>query len=100
MKRRAFATKNDGMAKVLAAEQKNDDETKSFCDKELTKTDGEKADTEEAIASSTAMVEEMTDQSATIGEEIASLQKEIKALDKAVAEATEQRKEEHEDTWP
>jgi len=86
------------MVKVLGAEQKSDDETKIFCDKELTKTDGEKADTEEAIASSTAMVEELTDQSATMAEEIASLQKEIKALDKAVAEATEQRKEEHEDS--
>jgi len=88
----------DGMVKVLGEEQKSDDETKSFCDKELAKTDGEKADTEEAIASSTAMIEEMTDQSATLAGEIASLQKEIKALDKAVAEATEQRKEEHEDS--
>jgi len=88
----------DGMVKVLGEEQKNDDETKTFCDKELSKTDAEKADTEEAIASSTAMIEEMTDQSATLSEEIASLQKEIKALDKAVAEATEQRKEEHEDS--
>merc|ERR1719265_1837442 len=33
-----------------------------------------------------------------LAEEIASLQKEIKTLDKAVAEATEQRKEEHEDS--
>merc|ERR1719321_629961 len=40
----------------------------------------------------------MTDESATLAEEIDSLQKEIKALDKAVAEATEQRKEEHEDS--
>jgi chromosome segregation ATPase len=88
----------DGMVKVLGEEQKNDDETKTFCDKELAKTDGKKSDTEEAIASSTAMIEEMTDQSATLKDEIASLQKEIKALDKAVAEATEQRKEEHEDS--
>jgi septal ring factor EnvC (AmiA/AmiB activator) len=88
----------DGMVKVLGEEQKTDDETKSFCDKELAKTEGEKKDTEDAIESSTAMIEEMTDQSATLAEEIASLQKEIKELDKAVAEATEQRKEEHEDS--
>merc|ERR1719463_231562 len=37
----------------------------------------------------------MTEESATLASEIASLQKEIKALDKAVAEATEQRKTEH-----
>merc|ERR1719163_1034377 len=42
-----------------------------------------------------AMIEEMTDESATLADEIASLQKEVKTLDKAVAEATEQRKEEH-----
>merc|ERR1719375_1768979 len=37
----------------------------------------------------------MTEESATLSSEIASLQKEIKDLDKAVAEATEQRKTEH-----
>merc|ERR1719421_1947278 len=37
----------------------------------------------------------MTEESATLASEIASLEKEIKDLDKAVAEATEQRKTEH-----
>merc|ERR1719486_1485251 len=37
----------------------------------------------------------MTEESATLASEITSLQKEIKDLDKAVAEATEQRKAEH-----
>merc|ERR1719174_1505144 len=37
----------------------------------------------------------MTEESATLASEITSLQKEIKDLDKAVAEATEQRKTEH-----
>merc|ERR1719335_1511168 len=50
----------DGMVKVLGEEQKDDDATKSYCDKEMSKS-----------------------------------QKEVKDLDKAVAEATEQRKEEH-----
>jgi DNA repair exonuclease SbcCD ATPase subunit len=88
----------DGMVKVLGEEQKGDDEQKAFCDAELAKTDTSKTETEEAIASSTAMIEEMSDESATLADEIASLQKEIKDLDKAVAEATEQRKEEHEDS--
>merc|ERR1719155_219205 len=64
----------DGMTSVLKEEQKNDDAQKAFCDKDL-----------EAAASEVA------------SEEIAALQKDIKALDKAVAEATEQRKEEHSD---
>merc|ERR1719163_2309793 len=87
----------DGMTKVLGEEQKDDDATKSYCDKEITKSEGEKKDTEEAIATSEAAIEEMTDESATLADEIKSLQKEVKDLDKAVAEATEQRKEEHEE---
>merc|ERR1719405_149672 len=85
----------DGMVKVLGEEQKDDDATKAYCDKEFEKTSQEKADTEKAIATSTAAIEEMTDESATLTDEIKSLQKEVKELDKAVAEATEQRKEEH-----
>merc|ERR1719333_1377693 len=83
------------MVKVLGEEQKEDDDTKSYCDKEIRNSEGEKADTEEAIATSEAAIEEMTDESATLADEIKSLQKEVKDLDKAVAEATEQRKEEH-----
>merc|ERR1719146_9363 len=85
----------DGMVKVLGEEQKDDDATKSYCDKEITKSEEEKADTEEAIAQSEAGIEEMTEESSTLSSEIADLQQEIKNLDKAVAEATEQRKDEH-----
>merc|ERR1719247_3527558 len=87
----------DGMVSVLKEEQSDDDSTKAFCDKDLEKSAAEKKDTEEAIAASEAFIEETTAESAATAEEIASLQKEIKGLDKAVAEATEQRKEEHAD---
>merc|ERR1719240_75702 len=85
----------DGMVKVLGEEQKDDDATKSYCDKELKKSEDEKADTEEAIASSEAAIDEMTEESATLADEMKRLAKEVKEMDKAVAEATEQRKEEH-----
>merc|ERR1719352_465608 len=85
------------MVTVLGKEQEDDDTQKDFCDKDLAKSEAEKASTEDAIASSEAAIEEMTAASATLASEIASLTKEIKALDKAVAEATDQRKEEHED---
>merc|ERR1719327_2218372 len=85
----------DGMVKVLAEEQKTDDETKAFCSKEISTKDAEQKDTEEAIAQSTAAIEEMTESSSTLASEMAALQKEIKDLDKAVTEATEQRKTEH-----
>merc|ERR1719456_862678 len=85
----------DGMVKVLGEEQKEDEETKAFCSAELDKSEKSKADTEDAIAQSEASIEEMTEESSTLTSEIADLQAEIKALDKAVAEATEQRKDEH-----
>merc|ERR1719271_1820295 len=77
----------DGMVTVLGKEQEDDDTQKDFCDKDLAKSEAEKASTEDAIASSEAAIEEMTASSESLAE--------VKALDKAVAEATEQRKEEH-----
>merc|ERR1719478_946290 len=85
----------DGMEQVLKEEQSDDDSTKAFCDKDLEKSAAEKKETEEAVASSEAFIEETTAESAATADEIKELQKEIKVLDKAVAEATEQRKEEH-----
>merc|ERR1719453_1715437 len=87
----------DNMSTLLGKEQADDDAQKSFCDKDFAKSADEKKATEEAIAASAASIAEMTDASATLASEVATLQDEIKALDKAVAEATEQRKEEHED---
>merc|ERR1719482_1885494 len=87
----------DGMVEVLGNEQTDDDEQKSFCDKDLAKSEKEKKATEDAISMSKASIEEMTASSETLSEEVSSLQAEIKSLDKAVAEATEQRKEEHAD---
>merc|ERR1719487_2603919 len=51
--------------------------------------------TSDALESSEAAIEEMTDESATLAEEMKRLESEVKEMDKAVAEATEQRKEEH-----
>merc|ERR1719324_1566567 len=85
----------DGMVEVLSKEQDDDDSQKSFCNTELEKAASEKADTEKRLASLAASLEDMSATSATLSEEIAALQKEIKALDTAVAEATEQRKSEH-----
>merc|ERR1719252_419564 len=85
----------EGMVEVLHEEQKDDDTQKTFCDSDIEKSTREKKDTEEAVAASQAFIEETTAESAATAEGILALGKEIKALDKAVAEATEQRKEEH-----
>merc|ERR1719456_247033 len=85
----------DGMVGVLTKVQGDDDSQKGFCDDEFAKSAQDKKDTEEALASLAASIEEMTATVSTLSSEIETLQAEIKALDKAVAEATEQRKEEH-----
>jgi len=87
----------DGMIKVLGDEQDDDDTQKAFCDKEISKSEKQQADTEDAIEVSGAAIDEMTSSSETLASEIKTLGEEIKALDKAVAEGTEQRKEEHAD---
>merc|ERR1719321_347891 len=87
----------DGMIKVLAEEQKDDDATKSYCDKEMSKTGKEIKATTDALESSEAAIDEMTDESATLADEMKRLAKEVKEMDKAVAEATENRKAEHEE---
>merc|ERR1719487_2117898 len=83
------------METVLKEEQASDDSQKSFCNKDIASSEQEQKDTEEEIASSAALIEECKEASAATADEIALLQKEIKELDLAVAEATEQRKEEH-----
>merc|ERR1719426_451597 len=83
------------MIKVLGEEQKDDDNMKSYCDKEMDKTGNEIKATSDAIESSEAAIDEMSEESASLADEIKRLQKEVKDMDKAVAEATEQRKEEH-----
>merc|ERR1719460_2752834 len=84
----------DGMIKVLGEEQKDDDNTKAYCDKEMTKTGSEMKATSESLESSEAAIEEMTEESSTLADEMKRLAKEVKEMDKAVAEATENRKEE------
>merc|ERR1719440_2384193 len=85
----------EDMEVVLKEEQASDDAQYSFCDKDIASSEKEQKDTEEEIASSAALIEECKEASAQTADEIALLQKEIKELDLAVAEATEQRKEEH-----
>jgi len=85
----------DNMVGVLKQEQSDDDAQKEFCEKDMAKSEQEKKDIEGSLESSSAAIEETTAASAATADEIAGLQKEIKALDKAVADASEQRKAEH-----
>jgi len=87
----------DDMVVLLGKDQSDDDKSKTFCEDELEKTTDEQTAATEKKAGVEAAISEATDAVETLGEEIATLEQDIKDLDKTVAQATEQRKEEHED---
>jgi hypothetical protein len=87
----------DEMIAILTKDNADDAAQKDFCIAELTKTETEKAATDDKLSSLASSIEEMTDQAAEVAENIKSLQDSIASLDKDVAEATEQRKSEHEE---
>jgi len=85
----------DDMVANLKTEQVDDDNKKEYCGKQLDQSDDKKKVLEHAVADQEAAMESTNDKIATVSEEIARLDAAIKALDKAVSEATEQRKQEH-----
>merc|ERR1719316_2586448 len=87
----------DEMVSVLTKEQKDDASQKDFCVGELDKTEREKAATDDKLAQLTSSISEISDNIAAAAENIQNLKDGIAALDKDVAEATVQRKSEHEE---
>merc|ERR1719384_374979 len=85
----------DKMVEVLKQEQSDDDHKKEYCGIQLDQTDDKKKalahtidDTETSIGATSEVI-------ATLKEDIKALEGAIKALDKSVADATEQRKAEN-----
>merc|ERR1719399_695302 len=87
----------DEMVATLKKEQLADHEKKEYCLAEFDKSDDKKKSLERAIADLETAIAKITEAIAATKEEVAALTAGIKALDKAVAEAAAQRKEEHED---
>jgi len=87
----------DEMIAILTKDNKDDAAQKDFCIAELTKTETEKAATDDKLASLASQLEELADSSAEVADKIKALQEGVASLDKDVAEATEQRKKEHEE---
>merc|ERR1712032_1393331 len=87
----------DDMVATLKVEQADDDSKKQYCGEELDLADDKKKSLEHAVSDLETAIESAKDAIAKLGEEIAALKAGIKALDKMVTEATEQRKEENED---
>merc|ERR1719238_2254556 len=87
----------DGMNEVLEGEQVADDKQDVWCLSELDKAKDEAKATEQDIGDLSSAIDEQRDAIASVGAEIDALKKGLEELDKSVADATEQRKDEHDE---
>jgi len=85
----------DDMVALLKKEQVDDDDKKEYCENQIDATEDKVKELELSVSDLAKAISDAKESIATLTEEIAGLGDGIKALDKAVAEATEQRKEEH-----
>merc|ERR1719498_1496623 len=87
----------DNLVTELKAEQANDADKKSYCEAEFDKAEDKKKELDLDISDLEKAIEDGKESITALASEIAALTDGIKALDKSVAEATEQRKAEHDD---
>merc|ERR1719264_640044 len=87
----------DDMVANLKTEQADDEAKKEYCDKEFDTSEDKKKELDLKVSDSSTAIEELEGSIATLTEEIAALKSGIKALDEAVTEATEIRKQENAD---
>jgi len=87
----------DDMVVLLGKQGEEDEKAKEFCEDEFDKAEDEEKAAKTKQAQMEATLAEKTDEISQLMEEISVLSKGIGELDYAVAEATEQRKEEHAD---
>merc|ERR1719158_2076549 len=87
----------DDMVVLLGKQGEEDEKAKEFCEDEFDKAEDEEKAAKTKQAQMDATLAEKTDEISQLMEEISTLSKGIEELDHAVAEATEQRKEEHAD---
>jgi len=87
----------DDLVVDLKAEQGVDNDKKAYCLAELDKAEDKKKGLDLDISDLDKAIADSEESIATLKSEIEALQDGIKKLDKSVAEATETRKEEHDD---
>merc|ERR1719158_796657 len=85
----------DDMVVLLGKQGEEDEKAKEFCEDEFDKAEDEEKAAKTKQAQMEATLSEKTDEISQLMEEISVLSKGIGELDYAVAEATQQRKEEH-----
>jgi len=87
----------DDMVATLGVEQQDDNDKKEYCETQFDLADDKKKGLERSVANLEKTIEKEKQAIAALADEIAALEAGLKALDKSVAEATEQRKEENAD---
>jgi len=87
----------DDMVTLLKKEQTTDDDKKEYCETLIDKTEDNLKQLELSVSDLGKAIADYKERIATLTEEIEALEDGIKSLDKQVAEATEDRKEEHEE---
>jgi len=85
----------DKMVALLKQEQSDDDHKKEYCGIQLDQTDDKRKTVKRTIEDTEVSMGTTTEAIATLKDEIKALEAGIKALDKSVGEATEQRKAEN-----
>jgi len=87
----------DDMVGTLQKEQMDDDHKQEYCAVQFDLADDKKKSLEKSVSDLETSITEAKDGIVTLVGEIDALEDGVKALDKSVAEATEQRKEENEE---
>jgi hypothetical protein len=87
----------DNLTVELKKAQADDDDKKSYCEAELDKAEDKKKGLAQDISDIETAIDDETEAISTLKTEIEALDDGIRALDKEVAEATENRQSEHEE---
>jgi chromosome segregation ATPase len=85
----------DSMTALLKEEQTDDDSKKEYCEMQFDQTEDKKKELDIQLSDENKAIASAEESIATLTEEIKALAAGIAALDKSVAEATEQRKQEN-----
>jgi len=87
----------DAMVVTLKAEQQDDSDKKEYCEMQFDTSDDKKKGLERSVSNLEKSIATEKETIATLVDELKKLEDGIVALDKSVAESTEQRKEENAD---
>merc|ERR1711865_1248086 len=87
----------DNMVTLLGREQRDDNDKKEYCESLIDKTEDNLKELELTVSDLGKAIADHKERIATLAEEIAALNDGINVLDSQVAQATAERKEEHED---